>query len=128
MSDNRTNEENLWRQIFTWIWQAAQWLRERLNGITSHPRVITFASLLIFIWSLNIIARELKNYSPADLAQAFDDVRISTTMLAIAAATASYIALSFSDRFCLTMIGKRLLIGRTIRASLATNALAKTLG
>ena len=128
MNENRTIEENNWRQIFAWIWRAAQWFREKLQGITSHPRVITFASLLIFIWSLNIIARELKNYSPAELAQAFDNVRISTTMLAIAAATASYIALSFNDRFCMSMIGKRLLLGRTIRASLATNALAKTLG
>lgn len=128
MSENLTNSENNWRQVFAAIWQVAIWVRTRINGITSHPRVVTFLSLLIFVWSLNIIARELKNYSPQDLAQAFDEVRISTTLLAIAAATASYIALSFNDRFCLSMIGKRLLIGRTVRASLATNALAKTLG
>ena|GEM_PF-1342475 len=128
MTRNSTDSENEWRKIFSLIWQGAEWLRTRFSALTTHPRVITFSSFVIFIWSLNIISRELKHFSPSDLAQAFDDVRISTTSLAILSATISYLALSFNDRFSLSMIGKRLLLGRTILASLATNALAKTLG
>lgn len=116
------------RNIISQIWQIIEWFRVRVNYITNHPRVTTFASLLIFLWALQIIGKELNVYSPNDISQAFDDVRISTTLMAIISAIISFLALSFSDRYCLSMLGKRLPYSRTIRASLATYALSKTLG
>lgn len=115
-------------KIWPIIWSAIDWCRKLVNGITNHPRVTTFGSLLIFLFSLNLISKELNQYALADLSQAFDSVRISTTLGAIIAVSLTYTALCINDRFCLSMIGKSLNVARTARASIAAYALAKTLG
>ena len=115
-------------RILALLWSAVDWCRRLVNEVTNHPRVTTFGSLIIFLFSLNLISKELNQYALADLSQAFDAVRISTTLGAIIAVALTYSALSLNDRFCLSMIGKSLNIARTVRASIAAYALAKTLG
>ena len=102
--------------------------RALVNFITSNPKITTFTSLVIFLLALRLIHSELNQFALEDIATAFDDVRLSQTLLAFLGAVISYIALCFNDRFCLSMIGKKLIYWRTIRASIASYSLAKTLG
>ncbi|MBN8647258.1 MAG: lysylphosphatidylglycerol synthetase family protein [Caulobacterales bacterium] len=102
--------------------------RAIVNFLTSNPKITTFSSLIIFLLALRLINKELNQFALSDIAIAFDGVRISNTLLAILGAIISYGALSLSDRFCLSMLGKQMIIWRTIRASIASYSLAKTLG
>lgn len=99
-----------------------------MNFVTSNPKITTFTSLIVFLIALKFINSELNKFALSDIASAFDEVRISSTLLAMLAAFASYAALVMNDRFCLFMIGKQLAIWRTMRASIASYALARTLG
>lgn len=116
------------KQVLAFVWRAIDFGRRLVNEVTNHPKVTTFGSLLIFLYSLNLISKELNQFALADLSQAFDAVRFSTTIGAIFAVCLTYGALSLNDRFCLSMIGKSLNLRRTVRASIAAYALAKTLG
>lgn len=108
--------------------KAMDWCRARFNEFTNHPRVTTFGTLLIFLFSIRLIAKELSEFNIDNINFAFDDVRLSYTIMAILATIMSFTALSFNDRFCLAMIGKKVSYARSVRASLASYSLAKTLG
>lgn len=99
-----------------------------INFVTSNPKITTFTSLIVFLVSLNLINSELNAFALNDIAIAFDKVRISNTLFAIFFAGISYTALVTNDRFCLFMLGKQLAIWRTLRASISSYALARTLG
>lgn len=99
-----------------------------IGFVTSNPKITTFTSLIVFLIALKFINSELNAFALPDIASAFDNVRISSTLLAILAATLSYTALVMNDRFCLFIIGKQLAIWRTMRATIASYAMARTLG
>ncbi len=120
--------ENSDKKFISIVWRIVDFFRRLVNEITNHPKVTTFGSLIIFLYSLNLISKELNQFALADLSRAFDAVQFSTTIGAIFAVCLTYGALSLNDRYCLSMIGKSLNVGRTLRASIAAYALAKTLG
>jgi phosphatidylglycerol lysyltransferase len=93
-----------------------------------HPLLTAIGSLLIFLVALRVINQELTKYSLQDLERAINNIGVLTMIGAVFAAIVSYGALVFSDRFALSMLGKRLPFTRTARASLAAYALANTLG
>ncbi len=108
--------------------QVWDFVRIPINFVTSNPKITTFTSLLVFLIALKFINSELNAFALSDIASAFDNVRISSTLLAILTATLSYAALVMNDRFCLFIIGKQLAIWRTLRATIASYAMARTLG
>jgi phosphatidylglycerol lysyltransferase len=115
-------------KIFAICGAAFSKMRQLTNFLVSNPRITTFTTLFIFLLSLRLINKEINQFALEDIAIAFDDVRISNTLLAILGAIISYTALIMNDRFCLAMLGKQLIIWRTARASIACYSLAKTLG
>lgn len=119
------NKKNV---IFNFVATLFDKGRAIVNFITSNPKITTFTSLLIFLIALKFINKELNDFALEDISIAFDEFRIKNTFLAILGAIISYIALVYNDRFCLAMIGKKLIMWRTFRASIASYSLAKTLG
>ncbi len=110
------------------IWQIISWLRNIFSEITNHPRVLTFGSLVIFFIALFIMSKELNKFAIDDLLNSFSGLKLSESFFAAIAAFISFIALSYNDRYCLRMIDKSLPRYRTMRASITSYALAKTLG
>ena len=119
---------SLIKGTFIKIWHVIDWCRARFNSITNHPRVTTFGSLLIFLIALFIINKELSNYTIDDIVESFGDFHKLNAFIAVVFAFGAYLALTFNDRLCLDMIGKRLSYSKSIRGGLASYALAKTLG
>jgi phosphatidylglycerol lysyltransferase len=97
----------------------AQWRR---------PAVTAMVSLVVFVVALQLIRTELAAYQLSDLARALDDLGWQAVALAVGGMVASYAALALNDRAGLDLIGKRLAMARTLRASLAAGALARALG
>lgn len=110
------------------IWRVIDWCRARFNYIANHPRVTTFGSLLIFLIALFIINKELSNYTIDDIIASFGDFRRLNAFFAVMCAFGAYLALTYNDRLCLDMIGKKLSYSKSMRGGLASYALAKTLG
>lgn len=98
------------------------------RALTSHPVVTALASLVIFIIALKVINEELTKYTLQDLQNAIDDIGLWTVAGAFVSVTICYGALTFNDRYALSMLGKRLPHARTARASVVAYALANTLG
>jgi phosphatidylglycerol lysyltransferase len=109
-------------------WRKLNAYNSAIMGVTRHPFLTAVGSLVIFLVALRVINQELTKYSLLDLEIAINNIGVFTLIGAVLAAAASYGALVFSDRFALSMLGKRLPYARTARASLAAYALANTLG
>jgi phosphatidylglycerol lysyltransferase len=116
------------RRLLARAWEAGDAAFERVLHWWRNPVVTAVVSLAVFLIALRLIAHEMSAYTLADLELAFRDLGVLPVLLAIAAALVSYTALTFNDRFALAMIGKRLPLARSARASFAAYALAKTLG
>jgi phosphatidylglycerol lysyltransferase len=109
-------------------WRKLNAYNSAIMGVTRHPFLTAIGSLVIFLVALRVINQELTKYSLLDLEIAINNIGVFTLIGAVLAAVVSYGALVFSDRFALSMLGKRLPYARTARASLAAYALANTLG
>lgn len=109
-------------------WRAFNKYYSAVFSFIRHPLVTAIGSLVIFLVALRVVNYELTKYSLQDLEVAVDNIGAWTLFGAVVAAIVSYAALVFSDRFALSMLGKRLAYARTARASLAAYALANTLG
>lgn len=110
------------------LWGGLDRAASAVLSVWRRPAVTASVTLVVFAIALFLIHRELSAYQLADLERAFRELGWGAVALAVLAALASYLALGFNDRFVLEMLGKRLPQGRTLRASFAAYALAKTLG
>ena len=110
------------------LWRGLDRGTSAVLSVWRRPAVTASVTLVVFAAALALIHRELSAYQLADLERAFRELGWGAVALAVLAALASYLALGFNDRFVLEILGKRLPQGRTLRASFAAYALAKTLG
>jgi phosphatidylglycerol lysyltransferase len=110
-----------WRTMLGAVWGRAR-------GSLTHPLLTAAISLGVFIVALIFINEEMTRHSPQDLKVAFEAVNPWSLLGAVACVGLAYAALTFNDRFALTMLGKSLPRARTARASIAAYALANSLG
>lgn len=110
------------------LWRRLDAAASAILSVWRRPAVTASVTLVVFAIALSLIHRELSAYQLSDLERALSQLGWGAVGLAVLAALASYLALGFNDRFGLEMLGKRLPQGRTLRASFAAYALAKSLG
>ncbi len=85
---------------------GAVWARAR--GSLTHPILTAAISLAVFILALVFINDEMTRHSLQDLKVAFEAVNPWSLLGAIACVGLAYAALTFNDRFALSMLGKSL--------------------
>ncbi|GBF57405.1 phosphatidylglycerol lysyltransferase [Candidatus Phycosocius bacilliformis] len=111
------------------VWLSALALGwARLRGGLTHPLATAGFSLIIFGLALWLIHTEMTHHSVQDLTRVLNQVSPWTLLVALACVGLSYLALAANDRFVLNLLGKSLPRARTARASIATYALANSLG
>jgi phosphatidylglycerol lysyltransferase len=125
---SRPGARPAWLRALATAWRWS----ERTTGFIltqwRRPAVTALVSLIVFGVALQLIRTELYAYQLADLERALEDLGWGSVALAIGGMLASYGALALNDRAGLELIGKRLPVSRTLRASLAAAALARSLG
>ncbi|GIU68082.1 bifunctional lysylphosphatidylglycerol flippase/synthetase MprF [Candidatus Phycosocius spiralis] len=100
----------------------------RMWGIASHPILTAMMSFGLFVVALYVINGEMTRHEMDEFRTALSQVDGISLIGAIGATTLAYAALAFNDRVALRMLGKSLPCARTARASIATYALANSLG